>query len=311
MKRRWLVVSAVALDALVGDPCNLPHPIRAMGVLIAIGEPLARQIFAPTTRGERMAGTALAICVTGATCIAGIAVQEAGGLLETVASASTLALRNLLDEANVVRAALLREDIVGARAHVGRIVGRDTEGLDASAIARATIETLAESACDGVVAPLYYLMCGGLPGALTYKAINTLDSMIGHIESPYRDFGRWAARCDDAATFLPARITAWCIVAAAGILEGSASIARRVWHRDGALHRSPNAGQSEAAMAGALRVRLGGSNRYDGVQVESATLGREFREAEIADIGRAMRIVAVAALIADIGAFAIAAMLDA
>jgi adenosylcobinamide-phosphate synthase len=177
-------------------------------------------------------------------------------------------------------------------------VGRDTGSLDVTEISRAVIETPAESACDGIVAPLFWLAAGGVPAALSYKAINTLDSMIGHPEPPYRYFGRAAAKLDDAANFIPARLTALAIVAAALFRsrdgEGQdAWRALQVWRRDGNLHASPNAGQSEAAMAGALGVRLGGANSYDGHPHITPLLYGEGRPASVRDAGAALSIIAV------------------
>jgi adenosylcobinamide-phosphate synthase len=177
-------------------------------------------------------------------------------------------------------------------------VGRDTAHLDETEIARAVIETLAESACDGVVAPLFWLAIGGVRCAMAYKAINTLDSMIGHPEPPYRYFGRAAARLDDVANWIPARLTALAIAAAAGLHSLDAGSALRIWRRDGSKHASPNAGQSEAAISGALGVRLGGVNSYDGRQHVSPILGAEGRGATLRDAKSAWSLVAVVSLLA-------------
>jgi adenosylcobinamide-phosphate synthase len=172
-------------------------------------------------------------------------------------------------------------------------VGRDTADLNPSEITRAVIETLAESACDGIVAPMFWLAAGGVPCGMAYKAVNTLDSMIGHPEPPYRYFGRAAARLDDAANWIPARLTALGIVAAAKV-QGLNSIgALTIWQRDGDKHASPNAGQSEAAMAGALGVRLGGSSSYDGHPHQSPLLCAEGRPPAVRDAQAALSIVAV------------------
>jgi adenosylcobinamide-phosphate synthase len=200
---------------------------------------------------------------------------------------TTLATRSLLDESLAVIRALEANDLVLARKRLARIVGRDTADLDESEIARALIETLAESACDGIVAPLFWLAVGGVPAAMAYKAINTLDSTIGHPEPPYRHFGRLAARMDDGANFIPARLTALGIVAAAKFQGG------RIWLRDGGLHASPNAGQSEAAMAGALGVRLGGANTYDGRLRLAPVLNAEGRRPMARDARAALSIVAI------------------
>jgi adenosylcobinamide-phosphate synthase len=205
---------------------------------------------------------------------------------------TTLATRNLLDEADAVVRALEHDDLRAARARLSRIVGRDTTDLSESEIARATIETLAESLCDGVIAPLCALVAGGVSSAMVFKAISTLDSMIGHIESPYTFFGRAAARLDDVANFIPARLTALLIVA----VSSYPSRATTVCLRDGKRHRSPNGGHCEAAMAGALGVRLGGANRYDGVVRDTPLIGAELRTPNVADIRKAMRVTLLASL---------------
>jgi adenosylcobinamide-phosphate synthase len=182
------------------------------------------------------------------------------------------------------------------------IVGRDTENLNEEEIARAVIETVAEGLCDGVVAPLFYLTLGGVPWALAYKAVNTLDSMIGHPEPPYRYFGRVAARLDDAANWLPARLGAMAIVCAAAFTNQNAAGSRRVWLRDGGKHPSPNAGQSEAAMAGALSVRLGGLSHYDGVPSPKPPLGKEGEAPRLADARAAIHVATVASVLACVAA---------
>jgi adenosylcobinamide-phosphate synthase len=211
---------------------------------------------------------------------------------------TTLATRSLLDESSAVLDALDREDLPLARSRLARIVGRDTACLDESEIARAAVETLAESLCDGVIAPMLYLAIGGAPLATAFKAVNTLDSMIGHREPPYQYFGRIAARLDDAAVFIPARLAALAIVTAAGFIGYNPSRALSVWLRDGHRHPSPNAGRPEAAMAGALGVRLGGMNYYDGEPAPKPLLGSEGRPAARRDVRAAMRIVTAASVVA-------------
>jgi adenosylcobinamide-phosphate synthase len=198
-----------------------------------------------------------------------------------------------LKEAGGVLTALEANDIGLARLRVGRIVGRDTAHLDDAEIARAVIETLAESTCDGIVAPLFWLVIGGVPAVMAYKAINTLDSMIGHPEPPYRFFGGVAARLDDAANLIPARLTSLGIVAAAHFLDLDAGRSWRIWWRDGNMHASPNAGQSEAAMAGALGVRLGGANVYAGKLHDSPLLNAEGSPPSLREARAALSVVAM------------------
>jgi len=188
-------------------------------------------------------------------------------------AASTLATRSLLDEARAVRRFLVNGDLPSARKQVARIVGRDTQEMNEAEVTRAAIETLAESASDGIVGPMFYLAIGGVPAALAYKAVNTLDSMIGHRGKPYEFFGKCAARLDDVMSFVPARLTALLFVPVAWTLNLDWHGAWRIMRRDGAKHKSPNAGHPEAAMAGALGVRLGGTNFYDGKPHDGQYLG--------------------------------------
>jgi adenosylcobinamide-phosphate synthase len=310
MKRAALVTIAALLDSVFGDPPSLPHPVRAIGKAIAVGENLGRRIFPATPTGERRGGAALTVGIVAAT-YGTTALAARVPALEAIAGASALALRDLLEHVLAVSIPLKAGNLAAARINLGRVVGRDTDRLDESEIARAAIETLAESACDGVIAPLFYLTLGGAPMALAYKAVNTLDSTIGHIEEPYRYFGAFAARLDDVANFVPARLTAVCIAAAAGFLFGTSADARELQRRDGGRHRSPNAGQVEAAMAGALQVRLGGANRYDGVESPGAQFGESFRRPDAGDVERAMQLTLVASGMAFLCAAAVAAAIDA
>ena len=310
MKRGALVVLAVLLDSVFGDPPSLPHPVRTIGASIAGGEGIARGLFPSTPGGERWAGAALTITIVAVTYASAAAAARVPAL-EAIAGASALALRDLLDHVRAVLVPLRSGDLAMARVRLAAVVGRDTDGLGEGEIARAAIETLAESACDGVIAPLFYLTIGGAPAALAYKAVNTLDSAIGHFEQPYRDFGAFAARLDDVANFVPARLTAACIAAAASVLFKKRTNAVATWLREGARHRSPNAGQVEAAMAGALEVCLGGSNRYDGVEVPGETFGAQFPGPNALDVERAMEVTLLASGIAYLFAVAVGVAIDA
>ncbi|HUY11044.1 MAG TPA: adenosylcobinamide-phosphate synthase CbiB [Candidatus Dormibacteraeota bacterium] len=304
MRRSRLFLAAVALDSLVGDPASLPHPVEWIGGAIAAFEPPSRSFFPRSPAGERGAGALHAgATIALAACTARLLARNQS--VAVVLAASSLALRSLLDAARSVERALMVGDLERARERLGRIVGRETAALNESEIARATIETLAESLCDGVAAPAFYLAFGGVAGAYAYKAINTLDSIVGHIEAPYRDFGRFAARFDDLANYIPARLSVLGIALAAHICGGRGFEVLRVQRRDGGLHRSPNAGQCEAAMAGALARRLGGSNRYAGVVRDGAFLGAEFRTPSGEDIGRSIQITALAGACIFIALFAV------
>ena len=221
-----------------------------------------------------------------------------GDALELLLAWTCFAARNLEQEAASVVAALDACDLPLARLRLARIVGRDTHALDEREVCRAVIETLAESASDGIVAPLFYMELGGVPLAMAYKAVNTLDSMIGHADEHYFYFGKAAARLDDVANFLPARLTAAAIVGASYLdrkLDPQA--AWRTWRLDGDKHKSPNAGQPESAIAGALHARLGGSNTYQGEVIAAPLMGEEFAPPSRAQARSAIRLVAVVTIL--------------
>ena len=220
--------------------------------------------------------------------------RSLGFVTETLLAWTCLASRSLHDEASTVIAALERGDIVLARHRLARIVGRDTIHLEAKEIYRAVIETVAESCSDGVIAPLFYMAIGGVPLAMAYKTINTLDSMIGHADERHFYFGKAAARLDDIANLLPSRLTALGMIAAANFIEGAAPVAALTsWLTDGMKHKSPNAGQPESAMAGALQACLGGENFYDGQPVWTARIGERFPGPSMQQAKRAIRLVSV------------------
>src|ERR1700678_3446008 len=289
---------AYALDLLLGDPEWFPHPVRWFGALTRVGERCLRP-FGRGPKSEMLAGAVLTSSVASAGWALG---RPNNAMWQVLLAWTALATRSLLDESRTVIRALEADDVDLARQRLARIVGRDTAHLDETEVSRAVIETLAESTCDGIVAPLFWLAAIGVSGAMSYKAINTLDSMIGHPEPPYRYFGRVAARLDDAVNFVPARLTALGIVAAAKLhprLQGlDSGRALQIWRRDGDKHASPNAGQSEAAMAGALGVRLGGANTYDGVLHDAPVLNAEGRPPSVKDARAALALVAVVSGIA-------------
>jgi adenosylcobinamide-phosphate synthase len=286
------LAAAYLLDWLAGDPEWFPHPVRLIGSGVTHGESLLRRPD-QSPREELVAGAALTITVVGLSYVGTAkAIAWVGMPAEILLGWTCLATRNLVDESLAVLRALRQGDLPGARLRLSRIVGRDTDALSETEIHRAVIETLAESACDGIVAPLFYLCLGGVPLAMAYKAVNTLDSMIGHADERYFYFGKAAARLDDLANYLPARLTAFAIAVAAGRTS-----ALRIWRRDGAKHKSPNAGQPESAMAGALQVRLGGENSYAGERLSSPLLGAEFGPAELHHVVKALRLVVTVSLL--------------
>ncbi len=305
MKRTHLLPAAYLLDHLAGDPEWFPHPVRIIGRAITLGEGVLR-VPGDSPLREFATGLTLTAGIVTSTyfvtrAIVRLAYRRSAALgiaTEVLLAWTCLAARNLSQEAQAVSDALNRNDLVLARQRIARIVGRDTQDLDRNEISRALIETLADSASDGVVAPIVYLALGGVPLAMTYKAINTLDSMIGHRTPHYLYFGKVAARLDDVANYVPARITALSTVAAAALHRFSdPHAAWSTWLRDGEKHKSPNAGQPEAAFSGALQVRLGGANAYDHEVILTPIMGAEFPTPTPAKAARAIRLTAVISIL--------------
>jgi len=292
---------ALALFAMLVELCfgypqallrAIGHPVTWIGALIAL---LDRRL--NSTKSGRAAGIiALLVLLVIVGSIAAI-VQHAllklpfGLLITALIGSSLVAQRSLYRHVNNVATALERDGIAAGRTAVAHIVGRDTELLDEAGIARAAIESLAESFSDGVVAPVFWMAIAGLPGAALYKAINTADSMIGHHTERYEHFGWAAARLDDLVNLPASRLSALLLIAAAALRrDGTAAEAwRTVWF-DAPRHRSPNAGYPEAAMAGALGLSLGGPRTYDGERIEDATMGNGRWDATAADIRRALAL---------------------
>jgi adenosylcobinamide-phosphate synthase len=303
MNRCALLPAAYLIDQIAGDPEWFPHPVRFMGMAITNGETVLHRT-GQTEAEELIAGSALtAALVIASYALTQLIIRQAyqrskalGWLTEIVLGWTCLAARSLRQEAMAVMNALESNDIVLARQRLARIVGRDTQQLNIQEISRAVIETVAESASDGVVAPLFYMTAGGVPLAMAYKAVNTLDSMIGHADARYFYFGKAAARLDDLANYIPARITALGIVAASRLDDEVHSKASKTWLRDGGKHKSPNAGQPESAMAGALTVRLGGDNTYAGELIPAEPIGEEFPPPQPVHARRAIRMVSVVTL---------------
>lgn len=282
-----IVILAIILDSVIGDPRLLPHPVRIFGGAIEAFENLTRRV----GRGkhfERCAGVILVIVMVGLTFALSFTIQcgvlqHSSGPVRLVGiaflvylAASTLALKELLKAGSSVIAAVSADDIVLARQRLSLIVGRDVNRLDRDGILRATIETLSENLSDGVIAPLAYLVAGGIPCALAYKTVNTLDSMVGHRNERYLYLGWASARLDDIANYIPARVSALLIALAAAFIlrsPGKVRAALATVRRDGCNHSSPNSGYPEAAMAGALGVRLGGLLTYGGITVQKPYIG--------------------------------------
>jgi adenosylcobinamide-phosphate synthase len=283
------------VDLLLGDPTWLPHPVRLIGRLTVWAEPRCRRL----TSNEYLAGAAfvlgIMIVASGSVWLALWLMQQIHPVLAGLAMVyliyAGLAVRDLAREAMAVWRKLRADELVGARQQLSRIVGRDTDQLDAPEIVRATVETVAESTVDGILAPMFFAALGGAPGLWAYKAINTLDSMVGHREAPYTRFGWAAARLDDVANFVPARMGLLLFSVGTWVAGGEPGRCWRIGWRDGGKHPSPNAGISEAAMAGALGVRLGGRNTYDGIEDVRPYIGDPIRPLAISCIPQTIRIM--------------------
>jgi adenosylcobinamide-phosphate synthase len=295
------IAAALALDLVLGDPPWMPHPVRLIGCAVTSGEARLRtgEPRADLWRGALLAYAVVIVTALAAWIAIAIASTAAGwlGLAVAVLIAwTTLALHGLDRAAGEIEGALRcgRDDL--ARAAMPALVGRDPFALDREAMVRATVESLAENSSDGVLAPLFFLFVGGPVLALAYKAINTLDSMIGYRDARHLYFGRAAARLDDAVNFVPARVTALCLAAAALTL-GRGGAALRACRADARRHASPNAGFPEATMAGALGIELGGDAIYAGEVEHRARLGRAERTAEVGDIATARRLMRIATAI--------------
>jgi adenosylcobinamide-phosphate synthase len=273
-----LLVAAFLLDLAVGDPRWLPHPVVSMGKVTSHGETVLRS---GNPRRDFLAGMALSLFVIVISASTAWALVVFFHLLPfwlsfiaTAALASTtLATRGLLDASKRIEAPLRAGDLVVAREKLSHIVGRETAHLNQDKVLRASLESLAESTCDGIVAPLFYLFVGGVPLAMAYKAVNTLDSMIGYRTERYFYFGKFAARLDDMVNYVPARLTAGFMVLATLALHLHPARTLRIAWRDHANHLSPNAGYPEAALAGAFGVRLGGPSIYFGRKIDKPYLG--------------------------------------
>lgn len=289
---------AYILDKLLGDPKWFPHPVIYIGKLIAGTEKLIRQI-AKTKLALKIGGLVLWILTVGMTFIitlllVGFSFRAnfyLGFVIQTVILWTGIARRSLSDEASKVYECVKSKNLAAARKQIGYLVGRDTTQLKFGEIIRATVETVAENTVDGVTAPLFYAMIGGAPFMMAYKAINTLDSMIGYKNEKYADLGYFSAKIDDIANFIPARLSLIGFIFGSAIKGYAYNDAQKIAVRDRKNHKSPNAGWSEGAMAGALGVQLGGTNVYFGEVVEKPTIGDKLRELEPEDITRSAEIM--------------------
>ena len=295
MKMACILAAAFLLDCLLGDPRWLPHPICLIGKLIAGTEKGMRRLI----KNQFFGGLLLVIVVITVSTAVPWAILILVGMinpwLETVLQVwfcyQILAMKSLRTESMRVYTPLKAGDLPLARKYLSWIVGRETDPLDEEGVAKAAVETVAENTSDGVVAPLIFMALGGAPLGFLYKAINTMDSMIGYKNDKYIRFGRAAARLDDAANFIPARLSALLMILAAYILRFDGGNARRIYWRDRRNHKSPNSAQTESVCAGALHIQLAGPAVYFGKLVEKPTIGDRDRSTTAEDICLANRLM--------------------
>ena len=280
------------LDCLLGDPHNIPHPVVAIGKLISGLEKLLRRIFPKTRAGEMTAGGILWVITVGVSFCVPLGLLYLGGLvspwlrlaLGSVMCWQVLAAKSLKTESMKVYTALKTGTIEQARYAVSMIVGRDTAALDEKAVARAAVETVAENCSDGVIAPMLYFALGGAPLAFAYKAVNTMDSMLGYVEMPYKNIGCIPAKLDDVFNYIPARLSGLAMLLAGGILGLNFQNGWKIFKRDRYNHASPNSAQTESVCAGLLGLRLAGDAYYHGVLHKKKYIGDALREITPEDI---------------------------
>ena len=302
-----MIVAVVAFltDALIGDPRSKFHPVVLIGNLISLLEKiLRREQDSPSTKIFK--GGILVCVVVAVNFFVGLSVEifsenipslAAKIFLQAFVLSFMISPRTLADAAREIYFLLERENLVHAREKVGWIVGRDTKNLNEAEVARATIETVAENTVDGIISPLFFFAVGGLPLAVAYRAINTMDSMLGYKNEKYFYFGRAAARLDDAANFIPARLTALLFIGAAFILKLDYKNAFDMMKRDAKKHPSPNGGWAEATVAGALKIRLGGVNYYFGEPHFRAYMGEPIENLEAVHILGVIRMMYTATIL--------------
>lgn len=288
------VLLGFLIDCVIGDPAWLMHPVVLIGKLISLSEKGLRRIFPKTDRGAFQAGLAMAILVP--ILSAGVSFGILFGLyllspwayfaMSSIMCWQCFAARCLAKEAQKVVKALETDGLEAGRKQVSMLVGRDTDELSEEQVLKATVETVAENASDGVIAPMLFMLLFGAVGGFFYKAINTMDSMVGYKNDRYLYFGRAAAKLDDAANFIPARLSALAMIAAAPAFRLDGRNAFRIWKRDRRKHASPNSAQTESVAAGALHIELAGPASYFGKRVEKPTLGDGDRPIERADVRR-------------------------
>lgn len=292
------------LDLIIGDPQGYFHPIKLIGNLISFIENKLR-IKCENKSQERTAGALLWFFVVLTSFIVPFAIiytalkinYVLALIIESIMCYYILATKSLKDESMKVYTSLKNNNLQEARKNLSYIVGRDVEKLNESAIAKAAVETVAENTADGVIAPMLFIMLGGAPLGFMYKAINTLDSMVGYKNEKYINMGKFSAIADDVANFIPSRLSAFIMIAASFILNMNYKNAIKIFKRDRYNHKSPNSAQTEAVCAGALNIMLGGDNYYGGTLISKPTIGDNIREVESEDIVKANTLMYTTSLL--------------
>ncbi len=294
----YILLAAFLLDFVLGDPQSFPHPIRWMGRVITALEPYFRNLPLKLSISGTLFTVFLILCTWASTSLLIITAQIIHPLLKVIIEILivyyAISAKSLEKAAMDVSRLLMQNRLADAKEKVSFIIGRDVEKLTEKGVARGAVETVAENFVDGVVSPLFFAALGGAPLAMAYKMVNTLDSMIGYKNEKYKNFGKTAARVDDVANFIPARISIPVISWAAQILSGKGSRAFETAVKEGANHTSPNAGYPEAAFAGALGIKLNGPNYYHGQLVSKPYIGVRFGEVNLIDIKKSCDLMILA-----------------
>ena len=301
----YAILVGFIMDLLIGDPHWIYHPVRLIGKLITFLELLLRKIFPKTKDGEQKAGFVLVVLVCGISVFTVWGLMKlvydlnfwCGFLLEVIMCYQLFAVRSLKDESMKVYKELVKSDLEASRKAVSMIVGRDTQSLTVEGVTKAAVETIAENTSDGTLAPMLYMFIGGPVLGWFYKAVNTMDSMVGYKNEKYIHFGRYAAKFDDVMNYIPARLCGLLMIFASYILKMDWKNAKKIFLRDRFNHASPNSAQTEAVMAGALRIQLAGDAWYFGKRYEKPTIGDALRPVEIEDIPRANRLLYATAIV--------------
>lgn len=305
MRTAAAMLIGFVLDCLLGDPAELPHPVCLIGRGISFFEKIYRQIFPKTPQGERQAGFAMLLTVLlltggiswGILLLAGNLHPILHFLISCVFCWQIPAAKCLRDEALKVQRCLEAGSLQDARTQISMLVGRDTAQLSAEAVTRAAIETVAENTSDGVIAPLFWIMLFGPIGGFLYKAINTMDSMVGYKNDRYLHFGRYPAKLDDLVNWIPARLSALLMIAAAALGGYDEKNALRIWKRDRKKHASPNSAQTESVCAGALHIRLAGNASYFGKVYEKPYIGDPLEKIGTDHIGKSCKLMYMTSVI--------------